>query len=113
MNLQTSWSDQVEEELRQAEIARRDGNEGRARVCARRAAGIIVAEYLERINRPATGPSAYDRLRFFCSQEDLPSHARQVASHFLERVTTEWTLPIDADLLAEARWLADELLNKG
>jgi len=105
-----NWRERVEAELRQAEKARLEGNEGMARVCARRAAGVIIGEYLARIGRPLAGPSAYDRLRFFYAQEDLPPRAREVASHFIERITPEHELPIEADLLAEARWLAAELL---
>ena len=104
------WKEKMEVELGQAEKARLEGNEGRARVCARRAAGAVVGEYLARTGRAHSGPSAYDRLRFFCSQADLPLEVREVASHFLERITTENKLPIEADLLAEARWLANTLL---
>ncbi len=110
MNQAQNWRERVEAELIQAEKARREGNEGMARVCARRAAGAIIGEYLQRIGRPQSGPSAYDRLRFFYAQEDLPAEARAVAAHFIERITPEHELPVEADLLAEARWLADALL---
>jgi hypothetical protein len=113
MNIQIDWKERMEFELDQAEKARLGGNEGRARVCARRAAGAIAGEYLERRGKAPSGLSAYDRLRFFCSQTDLPLEVREVASHFLERITTEHDLPSDADLLAEARWLASTLFPDG
>ena len=41
-----NWQLNIEAEFEKAEQARRRGNEGQARVCARRAAGIAIREYL-------------------------------------------------------------------
>lgn len=99
------------DELQQAEAARSAGNEGKARVCARRAAGIAAAEYLNRLGDPHLGPSAYDRLQYLYEIADLPPYVRMLAGHFLERVNQEFTLPIEMDLIADARQLAAELLG--
>jgi len=99
------------DELRHAEKARLDGNEGKARVCARRAAGIAAGEYLKQSGAPDPGPSAYDRLRYLLELTGLSPHLREITSHLLERVTEEFTLPVEADLIADARSLAAELLG--
>ncbi|NLG73673.1 MAG: hypothetical protein GX495_16715 [Chloroflexi bacterium] len=106
------WKHRVQEELNQAERARQMGNEGRARVCARRAAGLIAAEFLERRGIASPGQSAYDNLRFLLTLSDLPDPARTLVDHLLLRVTPTYTLPVDADLIAETRRLAGLLLGE-
>jgi quercetin dioxygenase-like cupin family protein len=82
-----------------------------ARVCARRAAGHALSEYYTRRELPFQGPSAYDHLQTLEELPDVPEQVREVARHFLVRITPEHTLPVEADLIAEARWLADILLS--
>ena len=107
------WQVDFERELAQAKAARQTGNEGMARVCARRAAGIVAGEYLHR-HEPTSvspGPGAYDRLKYLASLPEISSPVREVAQHFLLRVTTDWALPVEADLIAEATWLKEALLD--
>jgi hypothetical protein len=105
------WKSQIQVELEQAAQARQRNNEGQARVCARRAAGIAVREYLARhgIRPPST--SAYDLLNLIQEDPLLPSDLKQIAEHLTMRVTGEFTLPVDANLLAEARQFCDRLLE--
>jgi hypothetical protein len=105
------WKEKTLHELHQAETARLSGNEGKARVCARRAAGHIIGEFLTRTGSPARSPSAISRLGQLADRQDLDPRTREVASHFLLRITPEHTLPLDVDLIAEARWLARHLLG--
>ena len=102
---------QIQAELDHALRARAEGNEGKARVCARRAAGIAVGEYLKNNGVPDPGQSAYDRLKYLCEIDHIPNEISQVASHFLIRVTPDHTLPPDIDLISEARWLIEKLLD--
>lgn len=106
----TSWQVNFEREISLALLARRDGNEGKSRVCARRAAGVIAGEYFQRKGIARGNPSAYDRLRYLISLPDLPDDVTRIAEHFLLRITEERALPIDVDLIEEARWLAQTLL---
>lgn len=106
-----NWEEIFKRELARAEQARRDGNPGMARVCARRAAGRAAGEYLRRVGAPAPSPSAYDNLRSLDRQPGLPPAARQAVARLLLRVTSEHTLPVEADLLAEARRLKQLLLD--
>jgi hypothetical protein len=107
-----SWQARFIEELRQAETAREAGNEGMARVCARRAAGIAAGEYLRRHGLSLADPSAYVRLKFLLQLPHTPPEVQEVVSHFIMRINPDRNLPIPADLIAEARWLADELLTR-
>jgi HEPN domain-containing protein len=105
------WQSEIQAEFERAAQARQRSNEGQARVCARRAAGIAVREYLARrgIHPPST--SAYDLLNLIQKDPLLPSGLRQIAEHLTVRVTEEFKLPVDADLVAEAREFCDRLLK--
>ena len=46
------WQAEIQAELEKAQQARARGNEGQARVCARRAAGIAAREYFALARRP-------------------------------------------------------------
>jgi hypothetical protein len=81
------------------------------RVCARRAAGVIAGEYLRRLDRDPPGSSAYDRLRFLFQDPGITPQARDAIQKLLLRVTVEHNLPVQTDLIKEARRLADELLG--
>ncbi|MCI0521552.1 MAG: hypothetical protein L0Z70_15010, partial [Chloroflexi bacterium] len=83
----TDWEARFAEEIRQAETARAAGNEGMARVCARRAAGIAIGEYLQRRGLPDPGPNAYNRIQRLASLREVAPEVSRVASHLLARVT--------------------------
>jgi HEPN domain-containing protein len=102
---------QIEAELEKAEKARARGNEGQARVCARRAAGLAVREYLSRRGIRTLSTSAYDLLNLLKNEPKLSHDLKQIASHLTLRVTEEFKLPVDVDLIAEARTLSEELLK--
>lgn len=106
------WLDYTNAELRQAEEARQAGNEGRARVCARRAAGHIIEEYFRREGIPSPAKSAYARIQYLASQSGLTDQAREILVHLTMRITPDQTLPVEADLIADVHALAKELLDE-
>jgi hypothetical protein len=95
----------IESELENAERARLAGNEGRARVCARRAAGIAARDFLARHGVRLHNTSAYVALQTLAEFPGLSADLRTAAIHLTTRVTDEFTLPINADLIADARQL--------
>ena len=103
---------QIQAEFERAEQARAKSNEGQARVCARRAAGIAIRDYLTRRGTHIPSTSAYDLLNLLKDDPLLPSDLKLIADHLTVRVTEEFKLPVDADLIAEARLLCEWLLNK-
>lgn len=105
-----TWEHRFNKELEMAERARASGNEGMARVCARRAAGIVIAEYLRLQGLELKTHSAYDYLRYLSLSPDIPSDVKNVVDHFLTRITPDYRLPVEADLIAETRWLRQRLL---
>jgi HEPN domain-containing protein len=108
----TDWKEKLQKEFELAESARARGNEGQARVCARRAAGIAIREYYARRGKNIRTPSAYDLLQMLANEPQISPEIRQVAGYLTLRVNEEFKLPVDVDLLAEARKLCDRLLKE-
>ena len=105
------WQAEINSEFEKAEQARARGNEGQARVCARRAAGIAIREYLTRRGIRPPSVSAYDLLNLLKEDPRLSSELKQIADHLTLRVNEEFKLPVDADLVAEARTFCEQLLR--
>ncbi|HEX6036128.1 MAG TPA: hypothetical protein VFY83_16940 [Anaerolineales bacterium] len=105
------WQTRIESELEKAQEARARGNEGQARVCARRAAGIAAREYLERQGVRSPSVSAYDLLNLLKEDPRLSTDLKSIADHLTIRVTEEFKLPVDVDLIAEARIFCENLLK--
>ena len=105
-----SWQQAVNQEFARAHTARSKGNEGQARVCARRAAGIAIGEYLLRHKLPNPGPSAIDRLKFLTTQPDISPEVLRAIQHLTQRVDTNHNLPAGVDLIQEANILISTLL---
>ncbi len=106
-----NWQNEIRAEFEKAAQARERGNEGQARVCARRAAGIAVREYLTRRGTRPPSVSAYDLLNLLKDDSLLSPDLKLIANHLTVRVTEEFKLPIDADLVEEAKTFCAELLK--
>lgn len=106
------WNSQLKTEFERARQARVEKNEGKARVCARRAAGIAARAYLTRKGIQAPNMSAYDLLNLLRENLELPPDKHLIAEHLTTRVDEGFGLPFDADLVAEARILCDWLMDE-
>jgi hypothetical protein len=104
------WKTDLQLEFERAEMARASGNEGQARVCARRAAGIAIQEYLTRRRIRPHSTSAYDLLNLLKDDPHLSPDMMLIVDHLTLRVTEEFKLPVDADLITESRILCKWLL---
>ena len=112
MTEEQAWEIHFQAEIDQAEKSRSEGNEGMARVCARRAVGIVLGEYFRRNKIPMNSPSAYDRLRFVEKLPGISGDLLTMIQHFLVRVSPDYRLPVEADLVAEAQQIKRTLLEK-
>lgn len=106
-----NWESEIRAELEKAHQARVRGNEGQARVCARRAAGLAIREFLARRSIRPRSASAYDLLNMVKDDPLLPPDLKRIAGHLTVRVTEEFKLPVDADLVAEAEMFCNRLLK--
>lgn len=105
------WLRHYTAELEHAQAARQSGNEGMARVCARRAVGWVLGEFFQRQGMRFHNPSAYERLKFLIEMDGVPEDIKKIAGHFTLRITPDHDLPIEADLIQEAQWLREKLLD--
>jgi hypothetical protein len=103
---------EIENEMSLAEAARQQGREGRARVCARRAAGQALTVFHQR--RTGVQPQAnyYRLLCWFQEVDDVPDALKQAAARLTTRVTAAYTLPHTQDPLQDARTLIEALLTE-
>lgn len=99
------WIPRINQELATAHEARAAGNEGQARVCARRAAGFTIQEYFQERDIHKPNLTAYEHIQVFKTLPDIPEPIRQIADHLTTRVNEDTTLPFEADLIAEAEIL--------
>ncbi len=110
--MRTDWPIEIRDELEKAQKARARGNEGQARVCARRAAGMAARLYLARRGEQFRSPSAYDLLQLVSEDLLLPADIRETAARLTLRVNQQFRLPAGMDLIAEAQRLCNALLNE-
>ncbi len=106
-----AWEILYKNEISHAENARSQGKEGMARVCARRAVGIIIGEYFRRNQIPINNPSAYNHLRLIEKMPDISDDLLTLIQHFLVRVSLDYRLPLEVDLIAEAQQIRKVLLE--
>ncbi len=78
----TDWKKKLKEEFDMAAEARQEGNQGKMRVCARRAAGISIREYLLRHGIQPPSISAYDLLKYLEDMDETPADLRLAAANF-------------------------------
>jgi hypothetical protein len=100
-------------EMEMADTARNAGNEGRARVCARRAAGLAARDFLslhlvnpdERVQDRSRSNSAIGALQSLAAFPGLATDLKRAAVNLTMRVTPDFQLPDGIDLIDEAHKL--------
>ncbi|NOR90874.1 MAG: hypothetical protein GQ524_11555 [Anaerolineales bacterium] len=101
----------IHKELEDANRARIDGNEGRARVCARRAAGWAVSFTRSVNEKRKIEANAYEMLQWLSQQADAPDAVRSAATRLTAHVSLDHTLPFPEDPLEDARMIVEALLG--
>ncbi|MBC7840075.1 MAG: hypothetical protein H7Y39_15770 [Nitrospiraceae bacterium] len=93
----------IEDELAAAEAARQNSNDGKARVCARRAVALATEEWLAQRSIPRWRGDAMAHLRQIQQDESFPLPIRQAAERLSTPVTHQHTAPFTTDPVADAR----------
>ena len=102
---------QIEGEFDSARQALKRGNDGRARVCARRAAGIAIALRLQKRDATAWPPDAMNQLRFAERDLSLPEDVRNAAARLTARTTREFSPRFDTNPIEDAQILVRHFLQ--
>jgi len=93
----------IQQELAAARQARQAGNPGRARVCARRAAGLAIRAWYQAREGPGWGGDAMKQLKRLAADPAAVTPARAAAQRLLTKVDFDHKLPFDEDPLDDAR----------
>ena len=96
-------NDRIESELTAAETAWSTGNPGRARVCARRAAGLGIRAYYQRRDGPAWSGDAMKQLIRLRMDPAAPAPVRLAAERLTTQVDLDHQLPFDEAPIEDAR----------
>jgi len=96
-------------ELEAANSAHLTGNEGRARVCARRAAGKSAQAYLMRHQVRTDGANYYNALLALAKFPQITPEMTIALSHLTLHVSENFSLPPGVDLIADARFICENL----
>ena len=97
------------EELQAAEAARAEGNEGKARVCARRAAGYAIRAYYRQSKGSGWTGSALQQLKTLRDDHAQPESLRAAAQRLTTQVNHDHAMPFEEDVLGDARLLVAAL----
>ena len=109
--------DKIRQELKLAYQSQANGNQGRARVCARRAAGWAIQEHLRQQGVSLDSNNALDHIKYFATLDHHTEKIPSVLHHLTvklekESLDSEAYYPFEGvDLVKEAHWLAEELLQ--
>lgn len=92
----------IAEELNAARLAQQSANPGRARVCARRAAGWAVRAWYQAQDGPGWTGDALKQLRRLSGDAAAPAPVRQAAERLLTKVDLDHKLPFEDDPVEDA-----------
>lgn len=92
-------------EYQTAQEAQAAGLEGRARVCARRAAGLLIQKYLEMQKINPIKMNSLDLIKHLQQTSDSPELVL-LLGHYSEIVTSDHRLASEVDLVANLPILA-------
>ena len=104
--------EQIEKEFTTADRALAAGNEGMARVCARRVAGIAIAFWLEQSPDKSWGIDAMSRLRHLHMELSVPADVRDAARNLTAKVTGQFSSSPPADAISDSRVIVNHLLHR-
>lgn len=104
-------AEEIQRELELAERARREGREGRARVCARRAAGWSIGPFYQRSTGSPPSRSAIQLLRWYHENPEAPAELRAAAERLTTPVGEDHRHPYPEDPLQDARTLVVHLMG--
>ena len=99
----------IEQELAAAEVARQNSNDGKARVCARRAVVLATEAWLARLPLPRWRGDAMAHLRQIQQDASFPLLVRQAAERLSTPVTHLHAAPFTTDPVADAKLIIAHL----
>ncbi|MBM4422055.1 MAG: hypothetical protein FJ030_01520 [Chloroflexi bacterium] len=107
-------SEDIQRELDRAQRALAEGNDGMARVCARRAVGAAIREWAAQGSRPpewANARNAVTQLRALAAADSFPRSVRDSAARLSTTVDRDHKLPFTQSPLDDAALIIRHFLR--
>jgi hypothetical protein len=111
MPTKESFIESIEKELLTGKEAQSAGNSGKARVCARRAAGQAITWFLSRHPHPDWGADALSQLKHLKDDPNVSQECRDAAARLSARVSEDFTYPFSSDPLEDAGIIIRTLMS--
>jgi hypothetical protein len=100
----------IRAEMEDAQRSRQQGNEGRARVCARRAAGWAVGWFVETNHLAEPHQNALDHLHWLTTFPEVTQGLKDAAGRLTTKINEDGSLPHAVDPLEDARLIIETVL---
>ncbi len=99
----------IQQEISTARESADAGNEGKARVCARRAAGWAIQWFISRNARPDWRTDAMSQLRHLQGDESFPNDVHDAARRLSARISDRFEYSPSADPIDDAIIIINEI----
>jgi hypothetical protein len=96
-------------EMQMAKTSLQEGYSGRSRVCARRAAIILLRAWMDSTQISYPNVDGYRLIQFALENAELPQNTTQILNHLVQRVDGSYNLPADINLLDDVNSLLEHL----
>ncbi len=103
----TEYRQRMEKELTAAYDFSRSGQEGKARVCGRRAAAEAIGWYLERHPGTGWGGDVMSRLFRLAGDPEFPEEIRSAAERLSSRITAKFSYPPPFNPVEDAKLITE------
>ncbi|HUL44171.1 MAG TPA: hypothetical protein VLY03_07435 [Bacteroidota bacterium] len=101
----------IQHELETAREALDAGNNGKVRVCARRAVGHAISWMLTRFPKPGWPADAMGRIHLLSGDPSLPDEVRHAALRLTRHIDEHFGYAPASDPLADARLIIRTIIN--
>jgi hypothetical protein len=98
--------DEFKLEIRRAEESLRAGNQGRMRVCARRAAGVLLRVWMQQNGIQSPYADVYRSIEFLLPLFKDQVEIKTILAHLVARVDEDYNSPVDVDYIQDVFQLA-------
>ena len=98
-------------EIRTGQEAKKIGNTGKARVCARRGCGIAIEYWLQHHPEKNWGESAISMLTQLQNDQTIPSEICAAAERLTQKVDQNFETGVDEDPIKDGEMIIEYFLN--
>ena len=103
------YFEQIEKEFETAREALKTGNDGKARVCSRRAAGQAITWFLTQNPRQGWGTDSMGQLSRLKNDPMFPQEIREAAVRLTTKISDRFTYPFTTSPIDDAQRIINHI----